>query len=120
MTTENPTPKDLKQTRSGLEVQQFTRRTFEVDAVRVTEENIEEVAKWCQGDVRTLKRGKQNLKYVKVRVQLPRDDRQTQAFVGDWVLYAGKGFKVYTDKAFESSFAPATTPGVSVPEQRSA
>lgn len=93
-----------------LKIRKFGRKTFYVDAVRVTSENIDEVAEWCRGDVRVLENStRQVAKYVKVRVHRPLEDRQTQAFVGDWVLYAGTGFKVYTPKAFEKSFDPVTT-----------
>lgn len=85
-----------------LKTEKFVRKTFVVDAVEVTAENMEEVAKWCGGDVRT----KDGQKYIRVRVYRPIGDRQTQAFVGDRVLYAGTGYKVYTPGAFEKSFDP--------------
>ena len=91
---------------SDIKTEQYQRKSFEVDAIQVTEENLEEVAKWCQGDVRTEKsrRGDEEKRYVKVRVHVPLNPRQTKAFVGDWVLYAGAGYKVYTDNAFQNSF----------------
>lgn len=85
----------------------YARKPFYIDAVQVTEENLEEVAKWCQGDVRTSADssfGRKLDKYVKVRVHRPLNDRQTRAYVGDWVLYAGTGYKVYTPTAFANSF----------------
>lgn len=100
-----------------MNVEQYSRRPFDVDAVRVTEENMEEVAKWCSGDVRTAKRGKKDVKYIKVRVFKALDERQSQAFVGDWVLYAGTGYKVYMNPAFERSFEAKQS---SIPEQRAA
>lgn len=84
-----------------MQTTKFTRRPFDVDAVQVTADNIDEVAKWCQGDVNTDTEGNQ---YVKVRVLRVLNERQTQAYVTDWVLYAGTGYKVYTDKAFKKSF----------------
>ena len=102
---------------SEFSIQRFVRMPFYVDAVQVTSANMEDVAKWCGGDIRTSgkpDRDVQNAleggpgttpeRYVKVRVQTPRNDRQSQAFVGDWVLYAGTGYKVYTDRAFKKSF----------------
>lgn len=95
-----------------LELNRFARRPFHVDAVQVTEENIDDVAIWCKGDVVTVK-SKPNAKgisreqkHIKVRVHLPLNDRQTQAFVGDWVLYTTSGFKVYLANAFDKSFEP--------------
>lgn len=84
-----------------METQQFIRKSFPVDAVQITVENMEEAAKWCDGDIRTTGEGE---KFIKVRVHNPLTERQTKGFVGDWVLYAGKGYKVYTQKAFERSF----------------
>lgn len=83
-----------------VEVKKYARKPFYVDAVQVTSENLEAVAEWCQGEVRE----KDGRKYVHVRVHHPLTERQTQAFVGDLVLYAGKGYKVYTTRAFEKSF----------------
>ena len=83
----------------------YARMPFYVDAVRVTEENIDSVVKWCQGEKREDTEGL----YIKVRVHRPLTDRQTRAYLGDWVLYAGTGYKVYTDKAFEKSFEKVTT-----------
>lgn len=86
-----------------IETTKFARKPFFVDAVQVTAENMEQVAQWCKGDVRTEGSGEE-VKYVKVRVNRPLTDRQTKAYVGDWVLSAGSGYKVYTDKAFAKSF----------------
>ncbi len=87
----------------------YARKPFYVDAAQVTEENLSDLADWCDGDVRTSvdKKTNEEKRYVKVRVQYPLHDRQTRAFVGDWILYAGTGFKVYTDKAFKNSFDEA-------------
>lgn len=86
-----------------LEIGKYVRKPFHIDAVRVTDENIGEVASWASGEVRTDSDGS---KYVKVRVHHPLNPRQTQAYVGDWVLFAGTGYKVYTPKAFTNSFEP--------------
>lgn len=88
-----------------METTKFTRKPFDVEAVQVTADNIDEVAKWCQGEVITQNDGS---KFIKVRVLRVLNERQTQAFVEDWVLYAGTGYKVYTDKAFRKSFVPQT------------
>jgi len=84
-----------------LETSQYVRKPFNIDAVRVTAENIQEVARWVDSEVRNDQRDGQ---YVKVRVHNPRNEKQTKAYVGDWVLYAGTGYKVYTNKAFLKDF----------------
>lgn len=83
-----------------LETMKYIRKPFNIDAVQVTGQNLQEVAKWVDGDIRTDDLGQ----YVKVRVHRPLNERQTKAYVGDWVLYAGTGYKVYTQKAFSNSF----------------
>lgn len=88
-----------------MKTEQYVRKPFEVEAVQVTQENMGEVAKWCMGDVRYKAGPERNItRYVKVRVHRPLNARQTEAFVGDWVLYAHRGYKVYTEKAFEDNF----------------
>lgn len=88
-----------------MHVQKAQRKSFDVDAVRVTAENIDEVAEWCRGDVRTAEDGRQ---YIKVRVLRPLNENQTMAFAGDWVLYAGTGYKVYVNGAFNKAFVIIT------------
>jgi len=89
-----------------LKTEVYSRKTYLVEEVHVDDDNFEEVAKWCHGDVRTLVDHHKGTttKYVKVRVYHPMKERQTQAFAGDHILYANNGFKVYSHKAFENSF----------------
>jgi hypothetical protein len=92
-----------------IKPEKFARKPFVVDAFQVTEENAEAVAKWCLGEVRKTRQGDNGefVLYVKVRVLRPLNERQTKAYIGDWVLHSGAGFKVYTGKAFESTFERA-------------
>lgn len=80
------------------------RKPFEVDAVKVTEENLEELALWCGGDIRE----SDGLRYIKVNVSFPQSERQTRAFPGDWLLKSGNQFKVFMDKAFFAQFTKKT------------
>lgn len=93
--------------------QKYVRKPLYVDAVQVTLENFTEVAAWCQGEVRDYNdkvlTGEQAEnqtieRYIHVRVHNPKNTRQTKAFIGDWLLYAERGYKVYTQKAFRGSF----------------
>lgn len=91
----------------SLNVQHFTRKSFPVDGVQVTAENMQEVSRWCDGHIhqdRTEENPTDNPNYIKVRVHNPLTERQTKAYVGDWVLYAGKGYKVYTNAGLKKSF----------------
>jgi hypothetical protein len=89
----------------ALKTHKFARKPFYVDAVRVSEDNITEVAKWCQGKVSEDEEGK----HIEVKVHRPLTPRQTKAYIGDWVLFAGTGYKVYTPKAFDKSFEKVKT-----------
>jgi hypothetical protein len=89
----------------------YVRKALHVDAVRVTEGNFEEIAAWCQGDIRTEDADGERYgkRYIKIRVHNPKNPRQTKAFTGDWLLYTEKGYKVYVNKAFMASFEELDT-----------
>jgi len=95
----------------SISTAQYIRKPLYVAAVRVTNGNFEEIADWCQGEIR-LDDSESLLnnprKYVEVRVHNPKNARQTKAYVGDWLLYTEKGYKVYTNKAFHASFDEVT------------
>ncbi len=92
--------------------EKYVRKPLFVDAVQVTEENFETVAQWCLSEVCNIDKSvvdktaavEPTKQYIHVRVNNPKNPRQTQAFVGDWILYTERGYKVYTTKAFEANF----------------
>lgn len=86
----------------------YVRKPFEIEAVQVTEENFDDVAKWCKGNKQTLNDG---TPYIKVKVFKPMGDRQTEAHIGDWVLFFNGGFKVYLDPSFSRSFEEVNNGG---------
>lgn len=96
----------------SVETKKYLRKPLIVEAVQVTKDNFEDVAAWCQGEIvnnngsppTKLKPGGQ---HILVRVHQPKTIRQTTAFVGDWILYTDRGYKIYTPKAFSSSFDEA-------------
>lgn len=89
-----------------IQTETYRRKPFDVEAIRVTAENMDDVAAWCDGNVYSSVKGGL-AKHIKVRVNQARNERQTQAFVGDWVLYASNGgYKVFTDTAFHKTFDP--------------
>lgn len=85
---------------------QFVRKQFSVNAVRVTPLNIREVAQACHGKIMHdgEKEGNLSRDYIKVRVILPLHDEQTKARIGDWVVRQGRTFKVYKDGTFRKTF----------------
>ena len=103
----------------NVETFKYVRKPLYVDAVQVSAENFDEVIKWCQGDVGVIgsEPGTEvkpaegveldpSKHYIRIRVHNPQSVRQTKAFVGDWILYTERGYKIYTDKAFKDNFNP--------------
>jgi hypothetical protein len=93
--------------------EKYVRKPLYVDAVQVTEANFYDIARWCQAEIRNIDespwdRNDENAEpakeYIHVRVHNPKNPRQTKAFVGDWILYTERGYKVYTEKAFRANF----------------
>lgn len=83
-----------------IETSKYTRKPFEVEAIQVTAENMDEVAQWCGGTVTT----EGDTKFIKVEIDRVLNERQTKAFIGDWVLKQNDSYKIYTSKAFRKSF----------------
>lgn len=79
----------------------YVRKPLYVDAVQITEENFDEAVRFCFGESAV---DEDDQKYIQVRVHQPKNQRQTRAYVGDWLLYTQRGYKVYTDKAFHTNF----------------
>lgn len=78
--------------------------------VVVTEENIEEVAAWCNGEVG----GEDKERFVKVTDKNAISTRQAKAFVDDYILKmsdTGTSFKAFTEKAFKKSYEPIVGSG---------
>lgn len=97
----------------GLTIRKFTRNPFEVDAVQVTEDNFEQVAAWCGGSIVTVHEVREEnalielppKRYISVPVTRPMNKRQTEAYLGSWVVWADRGFKVYGNRPFTKSFS---------------
>ena len=89
-------------TSSELNIQEFVRNPITVKAIQVTEENMEAVAEWCEGRIKSLP---DKGLHIKVDVIRPLNIWQTRGFPGDWILESPTGFRVYTDEAFSKQFA---------------
>lgn len=94
-----------------IQTKKYIRKPLNVEAVRVTAKNFLELTFWCRGSIRDRQGNVPDQDSINPQEQLihvpvsnPRDDRQAQARVGDWILKNEKGYKVYTDKAFKNSF----------------
>jgi len=90
-----------------IKAEKYTRRPFDVEAIEVSEEKMQDIANWCMGDIQKTELG---VPYIHVRVHHPMNGRQTMAFVGDMIVYSNKGYKVYTARSFEQSFMKVENP----------
>lgn len=103
----------------NLDIKKFVVRPHEVRAIRITEVNMTEVAKWCKGEIQTeivgvdgnILKGDipegteiEQRVFIKARVFRTLNERQSKGYVGDWILKRKGQFKVYTDKAFSESY----------------
>lgn len=88
----------------ALKIHKFVRKPLFVDAVRINKENMGEVAQWCGGTLSEITVDEETVQIIKVRVPRPLSARQTQGYVGDWVLKSKNSFKIYTPKAFDKQF----------------
>jgi hypothetical protein len=86
---------------TAIEPDIYTKKPFDVEAYRITDENMEKLAAWCSGIVKTNREGK---KYIHLDIPYARNIRQTMGFKGDWVVLTGTSFKLYTNKAFLENF----------------
>lgn len=87
-----------------VHAQKFMRKTFFVDAIRITTENFEAVASWCKAEIIT----DDGAPHMKLEVIRPLNERQTKAYVGDWILTSPSGYKIYNTNAFSRCFVPVS------------
>lgn len=94
----------------AIKTERYIRKPLIVDAVQVTEDNFMEIALWAGGRIMnndgTEPDGPLDTKtqHIHIRVHNAKTPRQQRAFVGDWILYTNRGYKVYTPKAFKHAF----------------
>lgn len=89
-----------------LNFKYFIRRPFMVRAVKVTAENIDEVAEWCDGAI--VDDAEEERLFIRVPVEGARSVMQTEAHLGYWVVRSknrGKyTFKVYRQVSLNREF----------------
>lgn len=88
-----------------MEPLRFMRKPFFVTGYPVTEENMEKIAKWCEGHVVKDIDGRS---FVRVPVNRPTHDLQTKAYAGMFVLLSQKEhkrtYKVYDQEWLDKNF----------------
>lgn len=81
--------------------QTWVRNSFEIEAVKITRQNIDAVAKWCGGSVLARRvQGEPSRLYVHFGETKYTRVTMTKAFIGDWILMVDDEFKHYRDRSF--------------------
>lgn len=90
-------------------IETWVRRSFEVQAVQVTEANMREVAIWCGGVVRLVQSlTERRQRHIEFDVVQYNKHRMAKARVGDWVVKHKDEdhFSHYRDKSFRLVYRP--------------
>lgn len=97
-----------------MKTQKYIRKPFPVEAIQVTNDNMNDVAVWCKGNLewtpaQSAPAGDNGRRrFIRVPVFSAKSEQQTMAFDGYWVLKAGNSFKVYGNATFRKDFQIAT------------
>lgn len=85
-----------------MDIKNGRRKTFDIEYVTVTEENIDEVATWCGGTIS----GEGKDRFIKISDKGAINQMQTKAFLGDVVVRHMElnTFKKFGQKAFGKSY----------------
>lgn len=87
-----------------MDIKQYMRKTFSVNVVEVSLENIEEAAAWCEGTVEwdTVKvmGSETKLPFIKMKSQ------DATASLGSLLVELNGRFRVYKASSFNASFDP--------------
>lgn len=108
-----------------MQTVKVVRKTKPVDAIRVTEDNMREVAAWCNSLVIPVNGlGEKNPQpYIHVPVNNPRRPEDCRAVVGNWVIKEGHphyNYRVVSDGLFKSSYDSVNGSPLSTPAKGSA
>jgi len=92
-----------------MKATRFIRKPFVVSGYQVTNENMDVIATWCRGHVIPADDARKEQAFVRVPVDRPTSQKQTQAFVGTWVILAfnqrgEESFKVYPQEWLNKNF----------------
>ena len=92
-----------------MKPEKYLTKQRKVEAIQVTEENMAEVAAWCNG---TIYKGEST--WIAANWHRPQNQRQKEGHVGDWVVKQGGNFKVFLDAPFRFGFEPDHNKGVHI------
>lgn len=103
-----------------MDIREYARKTFPVNAVQVTLENVREVAEWCKGTVEMVPTRilgtVTDLPVVKMKGQGDNRGRDFTASLGSWIVELKGSFRVYKPVQFDESFEEIKKDSTGEPE----
>lgn len=88
-----------------MKLEEWERKTFRIQAVQVTEEDMEEIAAWCDGRIYIKKdEGEDPAFYIQFTAIHHKQKQTMKAFVGDWITWSGSSFHHYKDSSFRKGY----------------
>lgn len=96
-----------------MDIKQYDRKPFTVDAVQVTPQNVAEVAEWVGGEVVTVPTRMVGTTVDMPAVKVPgkgEKGKDETAQVGSYIVGRKGSFRVYKIQAFEATFEPHVEP----------
>lgn len=85
-----------------MQFKTFVRKPFTVEAVEVTEDNIDDIAKMC-GTIETNEDGQ---KFIKTNKEIVKT--VTRVYIGFWMTKNGSSIRFYSRRIFNQQFIPST------------
>lgn len=85
-------------------IEKWNRNSFGIEAARITDENLDEIANWCEGRVVQEAGGRK--RYILLSVDEGSRVREAKAYVGEWVVITDDDrIALYTnDEKFRKDF----------------
>lgn len=99
---------ESNQVETPLETEEATRKPFNVTAVQLTLQNIEQAAKWCGGEV-----GEESYKMVGTWTKLPclkvpgngaSKGQKVTALIGQYIVKHNGSFRIYRADQYKATF----------------
>jgi hypothetical protein len=91
-------------------MEQFVKKSYVIQAVRVTSENLEDLSVQYGGVIKNsgIYGAPGDQRYIELVAKRYGLNKRVMVFVGDWLaILGGETIRTYGHRAFKSSFAPA-------------
>jgi hypothetical protein len=112
--------KNVNEMPAGLKVEMYSRIPFDVQAIKITAANINDIAIWCGGHVKDVAYkvagSKTMLPCLKMPGNGPLKGKLVTAMLNSWVVYFQGEFRFYRENSFNQAFLQKTEGGFELRE----